>query len=82
MNFYPKYQNKDDMKKENRGGPRVAGPGKKMGRPALVEKKQFQIRIPVDLATRVQNTCFETGKTQTEFMESAILAYLDLLKSQ
>ena len=71
-------------KKENRGGPRVAGPGKKMGAPMKALKKPYQVRLHPETIEKIKTHCSLTKKTQTDVIESAIFYYLrheDLAKN-
>jgi hypothetical protein len=63
-------------KKENRGGPRVAGPGKKMGAPAKALKKPYQVQLPPATIEKIKTHCSLTKKTQSDVVESAIFYYL------
>jgi len=57
-----------------RGGPRKAGPGKKMGRPKVENPRvPFNTRIRVDLVEWLK-----TRKNQAETVEKALDIYIEL----
>ena len=62
-------------KKENRGGPRVAGPGKTIGRPSNGPSKQFQARLSLKIISKIQEYCLLTGETQKKVIEKALGEY-------
>jgi len=63
-------------KKENRGGPRVAGPGKKMGAPTKALKKPYQVQLLPETIEKIKSHCSLTKKTQSDVVGSAIFYYL------